>query len=126
MNECSAFLKAPTLLEPHHQIVQCHIQDICWGGGPTPMQRSSRCILQPHPTKQPGGDGGNNNNNNNNNKCGKLAQKEYKTKHNNVGKMMHWELCKKLKFDHTNKWNIENPESVQENVTHKFLWDFEI
>ncbi len=27
IKEYSAFLKAPALLEPHHQIVQCHIQD---------------------------------------------------------------------------------------------------
>ena len=26
------FPKAPALLEPHHQIVQCHIQDTRWGG----------------------------------------------------------------------------------------------
>ena len=40
--------------------------------------------------------------------------------------MIHWELCKKLKFDHTNKWYLHNPEFVQENETHKLLWDFEI
>ena len=34
--------------------------------------------------------------------CSKLAQKEYKIKHDGVGKVIHWELCKKLKFDHTN------------------------
>ena len=28
----SAFPKAPALLEPHHQIVHCHIQDTRWGG----------------------------------------------------------------------------------------------
>ena len=44
---------------------------------------------------------------------GKLAQKEYKTRH--------WELCKKLKFGITN-----NPESVLENEMHKLLWDFEM
>ena len=59
-------------------------------------------------------------------KCSKLAQKEYNTRHDRVGKVIHWELCKKLKFDLTNKWYMHNPESVQENETHKFLWDFEI
>ena len=29
----------------------------------------------------------------------KLAQKEYKTRHKWMGKMIHWELCKKLKLD---------------------------
>ena len=43
--------KAPALLEPHHQIVLCHIQDTrC--GSLTPLQRSSRYILQPQPTGQ--------------------------------------------------------------------------
>ena len=38
--------------------------------------------------------------------------------------MIHWELCKKLKSDHTNKWYLHNTESVCENDKHKFLWDF--
>ena len=33
----------------------------------------------------------------------KLEHNEYKTRHERVGKVMHWELCKKFKFDHTNK-----------------------
>ena len=32
--------------------------------------------------------------------CSKLAQKQYKTTHDWVGKIIHRELCKKLKFDH--------------------------
>ena len=40
--------------------------------------------------------------------------------------MIHLELCKKLKFDHTNKWYMHNPESVLENGTHKLFWDFAI
>ena len=58
--------------------------------------------------------------------CRKLAQKEYKTRHDWVGKVIHRELCKKLKFDHTNKWYMPNPESIVENETPKFLWDFDI
>ena len=50
MKRYSAFPKAPLLLEPHHQIVWCHIQDTrCWEGF-TPLQRCSRCILQFQPT----------------------------------------------------------------------------
>ena len=56
--------------------------------------------------------------------CSKLAQKLYKTRHDWVGKVIHWELHKKFKFDHTNKWYMHNPESVQENETHKILRDF--
>ena len=40
--------------------------------------------------------------------------------------MIHWEMCKKFKFDHTNKWYMHNPASVLENDTHKLLWDFDI
>ena len=31
----------------------------------------------------------------------KLAQKEYKTRHDLVGNVIHWEMSKKFKFDHT-------------------------
>ena len=58
--------------------------------------------------------------------CSKLAQKENKTRHDWVGKGIHWEMCKKLKFDHTNKWYMHNPEPVLENNIHKLLWDFDI
>ena len=56
----------------------------------------------------------------------KFAQKEYKTWQDWVGKVIHWELWKKLKFDHTNKWYMHNRESVLENDTNKFLWDSDI
>ena len=36
-------------------------------------------------------------------KCSKLAQKEYKARHDWVGKGIHWEMCKKFKSDHANK-----------------------
>ena len=37
------------------------------------------------------------------NECIKLAQKEYMTRHDWMGMVIHWELCKKFKFDHMNK-----------------------
>ena len=58
--------------------------------------------------------------------CSKLAQREYKTRHDWVGKVIHWEMCKKFKFDHTNKWYMHNPAPVLENAKHKLLWDFNI
>ena len=60
------------------------------------------------------------------NECSKLAQKEYKTRHDWVGKVIHWELCKKLKFDHTKKSYMHGPKSALKNEMHKLLWDFEI
>ena len=58
--------------------------------------------------------------------CSKLAQKEYKARHDWVGKVVHLEICWKFQFDHTNKWYMHNPSSVLENDTHKLLWDFNI
>ena len=55
----------------------------------------------------------NNNNNNNNN-------------NNRVEKVIHWELFKKFKFNHTNKWYMHNQEAVLENEMHKILKDCEI
>ena len=35
-------------------------------------------------------------------------------------------MCKKFKFDHTNKWYMHNPAPVLENDSHKLLRDFDI
>ena len=49
-----------------------------------------------------------------------LAQKEYKTRHDCVGKGIHREMCKKFKFDHTNKCYMHNPVSVRENDINSY------
>ena len=56
----------------------------------------------------------------------KLAQQEYKARHDWVGKVIYWEMSKKFKFNHTNKWYMHNPAPVLENTTHKLRWDFNI
>ena len=58
--------------------------------------------------------------------CSKLAQRDYKARHDWVSKVIHWEKYKKFKFDHTNKWYMHDPAPVLENDTHKLLWDFDI
>ena len=58
--------------------------------------------------------------------CSKLLQKEYKTRHDWVGKVIHWEFCKKFIFDHTNKCYMHNQASVIENDTRKLQWDLDI
>ena len=58
--------------------------------------------------------------------CSKLAQKEYKTRYDWVGKVIHWELCKRLKFDHAPKWYMHKSKFVLENETHsqgRYTWD---
>ena len=58
--------------------------------------------------------------------CSKLAQKEYMARHDWVGKVIHWEMCRKFQFDYTNKWYMHNPAPILENDSHKLLWDFNI
>ena len=56
----------------------------------------------------------------------KLVKREFKTRHEWVGKGIHLELCNKLKYDYTTKWYMHNSKAIQENETHKILCDFEI
>ena len=58
--------------------------------------------------------------------CSKLAQKEYKNRHDQVGRAVHWELCKQLHLEHTDKWYKHKPATVLENENHKILWDMDI
>ena len=58
--------------------------------------------------------------------CSQLSQKEYKARHDWVGKVVHWEMCRKYQFDHTNKWYMHNPAPVLKKDSHKLLWDFNI
>ena len=41
-------------------------------------------------------------------------------------KVINWELYKRLKFDHTDKWYRHKAEPVQENEMQKILWSFKI
>ena len=43
-----------------------------------------------------------------------------------MGRVINWELSKKLKFDHTKKWYMHNPDFILENETHKLLWGFDV
>ena len=56
--------------------------------------------------------------------CGKLAQKEYKRRHDSVGRYVHWQFCEKLGFNSARLWYEHEPESVIENGNFKILWDF--
>ena len=58
--------------------------------------------------------------------CSKLVQKEYKARHDWAGKVIHWEMCRKFQFDHTNKWYMQNLAPVLESDSHKLLWDLNI
>ena len=47
--------------------------------------------------------------------CTKLAQKEYKRRHDLMGTAIQWKLCKQLEFNHAAKWYEHKPESVLKN-----------
>ena len=44
--------------------------------------------------------------------CSKLAQKEYKRRHDNLVKIVHWKLARKCNFEAGDKWYEHEPESV--------------
>ena len=56
----------------------------------------------------------------------KLRQKGFKTWHNRVGKVILWELQKRLKFEHADKWYTRKTKYVLENGRHKIRSDFVI
>ena len=47
--------------------------------------------------------------------CSILEQRDNKIRHDWVGKVIHWEWCKKLKLNYTTKWYMYKPESVLVN-----------
>ena len=59
-------------------------------------------------------------------RCEKLAQKEYKRRHDNVAKKVHWDLCKKNGLEHTEKWYEHVPEGAVENEEVKVLWNVDV
>ena len=58
--------------------------------------------------------------------CIKLAQKEYKRRHDNLGKIVPWKLTRKCNFEAGDKWYEHEPESVLENEDYKILRNFSI
>ena len=62
------------------------------------------------------------------NGCPKLAQTEYKMRHDKVAAAIHWSLCKRFGFQEskTCKWYEHRAEKVLENDAVKILWDFHV
>ena len=50
--------------------------------------------------------------------CSKLAQ-EYKARNDWVDEVIHWQMCRKFQFDHTNKWYMHNLAPVLKNDSYK-------
>ena len=58
--------------------------------------------------------------------CSKRAQTEYKHRHDNVARIIHWELSKECDLPHASKWYEDAPERVVETENGKLLWDLTI
>ena len=58
--------------------------------------------------------------------CSKLAQTEYKGRHDNVARYIHWQLCGKCELERANNWNEQKPEGVVESENFKILWNFTV
>ena len=58
--------------------------------------------------------------------CNKPAQKEYKRRHDNIARLVHWKLCCKYDIDRSEKWYERQPERVVESESFKILWDMSI
>ena len=53
-----------------------------------------------------------------------MAQKEYKRRHNNVARMVHWKLCRKyIHLKRNEKWYEHAPKGVVENEKVKIFLD---
>ena len=55
--------------------------------------------------------------------CKKLAQREYKRRHDTVAKLVHWKLCEKHNLERKEKWYEHCPEGVVEDDDVKLIWD---
>ena len=58
--------------------------------------------------------------------CGKLAQTEYKGRHDNLARYSHGQLCGKCGLERANSWYEQKPEGVVKRENFKILWDFTV
>ena len=58
--------------------------------------------------------------------CSKMAQTDYKGRHDKLARVIHWDLCRKHGIAVKEKWWEHVPEKVLEKDDVKVLWDFNI
>ena len=56
----------------------------------------------------------------------KLAQHEYKIRHDTVAKLVHWKLCEKDNLERKEKWYDHCPEGAVEDDDVKLIWNLSI
>ena len=58
-------------------------------------------------------------------KCSKLAHEtEYKGRHGNMARHIHWQLCGKYGLERANSWYEQKPGGVLESENFNIRWDF--
>ena len=58
--------------------------------------------------------------------CKKLAQREYKRRHDTVAKLVHWKLCEKHNLERKEKWCEYCPEGAVGDDDVELIWDINI
>ena len=58
--------------------------------------------------------------------CSLLAPTEYLKRHNEIGKYLHWSICRSKDIKVTEKWYNHEPKTVTENDRCTILWDLSI
>ena len=56
----------------------------------------------------------------------RLAQREYKKRHDKVALRVHWEMCRKYGIECTDKWYDHQPLAVAENRDVRITWDMTV
>ena len=58
--------------------------------------------------------------------CKKLAQREYRKRHDKVVLRVHWEMCRKYGIECTDRWYDHQPLPTVENGEVRITWDMTI
>ena len=58
--------------------------------------------------------------------CSKLAQREYKRRHDFVVRMVYWKLCEKFNLEKSGNWYLRILQTVTEKVNYKLMWHMNI
>ena len=58
--------------------------------------------------------------------CRKIAQTDYKERHDKVVSMLHWNLCRKYNLQTADKWWEHKVDKVLQKEDFTILWDIRI
>ena len=58
------------------------------------------------------------------NECKMSSQKEYKKRHDNIWRSIHWRLCEKHIFQGAQQWYEREPDGIIEKKEYKILCNF--